>query len=180
MKIYTKGGDKGLTSLWGGKRVSKASERINAYGTIDELNVAVGMVRDVCNDDAIEELLIRIQNQLFTIGSYLAADPDKKGLKLPDFDAAESIVLEQAIDEMDRSLPQLKNFVLPGGHLHVSFCHQARVICRRAERYVVALNDDNQVNPDIIIYLNRLSDYLFVLSRKIAHTLGANEVPWKP
>ena len=180
MKIYTKGGDKGLTSLWGGKRVSKASERINAYGTIDELNVAVGIVRDICTDESIKQLLIRIQNQLFSIGSYLAADPEREGLKLPEFDADEAVALEEAIDEMENSLPALKNFILPGGHLHVSFCHKARVICRRAERYVVALNDDDQVNPDIIVYLNRLSDYMFVLSRKIGQDLGAEEVPWKP
>ncbi|MEN8250453.1 MAG: cob(I)yrinic acid a,c-diamide adenosyltransferase [Bacteroidota bacterium] len=178
MKIYTKGGDKGSTSLWGGKRVSKASARIEAYGTIDELNVAVGVVRDVCEDNSIKQTLIQIQNHLFTIGSYLAADPDKKGMKVPEIEPEETLVLEESIDRLEKSLPALKNFILPGGHLHVSFCHQARVICRRAERNVVALNQESEINPEIIIYLNRLSDYLFVLSRKIAHDLGAKEIPW--
>jgi cob(I)alamin adenosyltransferase len=180
MKIYTKGGDKGATSLWGGKRVSKASLRIDSYGTIDELNVHIGLVRDVISDDEIKSLLKQIQNQLFTFGSHLAADPDKKNLGLPEINEDHIFSLEKAIDKMEDHLPPLKAFILPGGHEYVSFCHLARVVCRRAERLVIALNEEKTVNPVIISYLNRLSDYLFVLSRKIAKDVGADELSWKP
>lgn len=180
MKIYTKGGDKGSTSLWGGKRVSKASLRIEAYGTVDELNVSIGLIKDVLEEDEIMQVLERVQNQLFSIGAYLAADPEKKGLKIPVISDTEASVLEEQIDSMDATLKPLRSFILPGGHLHVSYCHQARVVCRRAERIVVALNEEYEINPTIIIYLNRLSDYLFVLSRKIADHLGIGEIPWKP
>jgi len=180
MKIYTKGGDKGSTSLWGGKRVSKASLRIDAYGTIDELNVHIGLVRDVINDDEVKSLLEQIQNQLFTFGSHLAADPDKKDLGLPEIDTDQILAIEKAIDKMEEQLPPLKAFILPGGHQYVSFCHLARVVCRRAERLVIALDNETSVNPAIISYLNRLSDYLFVLSRKIANDVGAEELSWKP
>ena len=179
MKIYTKGGDKGSTSLWGGKRVSKASLRIDTYGTIDELNVHIGLVRDVISDDKTKSLLEAIQNQLFTFGSHLAADPDKKGLNLPEIDLDQIITLEKAIDEMEEALPPLTAFILPGGHEHVSFCHLARVVCRRAERLVIALDAENSINSAIIAYLNRLSDYLFVLSRNIAKDVGAKEYTWQ-
>jgi len=179
MKIYTKGGDKGTTSLLGGKRVSKASLRIDTYGTIDELNVYVGMVRDIVADESTRNLLEQIQIQLFTFGAYLAADPDKKSLKLPAIDKNQVGKLETAIDFMEGELIALKNFILPGGHLHVSSCHLARVNCRKAERMVVALDQAASVNPYIVIYLNRLSDFFFVLSRKIAAELNIEELPWK-
>jgi len=180
MKIYTKGGDKGTTALWGGKRVSKASLRIETYGTIDELNVHIGLIRDSIEDKTNNPLLEQIQNQLFTFGSHLAADPEKKDIKLPIIHPDKVVALEEAIDSMEQSLPALKSFILPGGHQHVSFCHLGRVVCRRAERLVIALNQEREVNPNIIVYLNRLSDYLFVLSRKIAQSVGARELPWKP
>lgn len=180
MKIYTKGGDKGSTSLWGGKRVSKASLRIETYGTIDELNVHIGLIRDSVADKENILLLEQIQNQLFTFGSHLAADPEKKDIKLPIIHPDKVEGLEEAIDTMEEELPALTSFILPGGHQHVSFCHLGRVVCRRAERLVIALNQEREVNPNIIIYLNRLSDYLFVLSRHIAQSVGAIELPWKP
>ena len=157
MKIYTKGGDKGSTSLWGGKRVSKASLRIEAYGTIDELNVYIGLIRDIIEDDTTMALLAEIQNQLFTFGSHLAADPDKKDIKLPLIHPDKVDSLEDAIDIMEKKLLQLTSFILPGGHQHVSFCHLGRVVCRRAERLVIALNQESEVNPNIIIYLNRFN-----------------------
>ena len=180
MKIYTKGGDKGSTSLWGGKRVSKASLRIETYGTIDELNVHIGLIKDTIVDELNNPLLEQIQNQLFTFGSHLAADPEKKDIKLPIIHPDKVVDLEEAIDTMDQGLPALTSFILPGGHQHVSFCHLGRVVCRRAERLVIALNQESEVNPNIIIYLNRLSDYLFVLSRQIAHSVGSKELPWRP
>ncbi len=179
MKIYTKGGDKGSTALWGGKRVSKAALRIETYGNVDELNVYVGLVRDVIIDDSIKDLLEQIQNQLFTFGAHLAADPGKKGLKLPLIDEGEVQNLESAIDKMEEALPDLTNFILPGGHVHVSYCHLARVVCRRTERMVISLNREEAVHPFIIIYLNRLSDFFFVLSRKLARELKVKELPWR-
>ncbi len=181
MKIYTKGGDKGETSLWGGKRVSKAAPAIEAYGTLDELNVHIGLLRDVLGDmSETVTLLADIQQQLFSFGAHLAADPAKKGLKLPHLDNRSVAALEQAIDAMENDLPALKNFILPGGHVHVSYCHLARVVCRRAERLVVALQQQQTVQPLIISYLNRLSDYLFVLSRWVGKKRGAKELPWQP
>lgn len=180
MRIYTKGGDKGSTSLWGGKRVSKASLRIETYGTIDELNVHIGLIKDTLDDEINNPLLEQIQNQLFTFGSHLSADPEKKDIKLPIIHPDKVVALEEAIDTMEQGLPALTSFILPGGHQHVSFCHLGRVVCRRAERLVIALNQESEVNPNIIIYLNRLSDYLFVLSRQIAHSVGARELPWRP
>jgi cob(I)alamin adenosyltransferase len=180
MKIYTKGGDTGSTSLWGGKRVSKASLRLDAYGTIDELNVHIGLIRDTCNIDAAIPLLEDIQNVLFNFGATLSADPDKPGLNLPELNEAWINDLEKAIDAMEEELPALKNFVLPGGHVNVSYCHLGRVVCRRAERLITALDDDTELNPVILKYINRLSDYLFVLSRYVAKSLGAPELPWKP
>jgi len=180
MKIYTKGGDAGLTSLWGGKRVSKADLRIDAYGTIDELNVHIGLIRDTCGIKSAVHQLEIIQNNLFNIGAVLSADPEKKGLKLPELKSEWPVDLEKAIDAMESELPALQNFILPGGHPHVSYCHLGRVVCRRAERLVTTLNEQEKVDSLIIVYLNRLSDYLFVLSRFIAKSLGINELPWKP
>lgn len=179
MKIYTKGGDEGQTSLWGGKRVSKASLRIDSYGTIDELNVHIGLIRDVVDAEFKPELEA-IQNQLFTFGSLLSADPGKKGLKLPEINPAHVIALEESIDSMEAELEPLTAFILPGGHVNVSYCHLGRVVCRRAERLAIALDKESGVNPAIIKYLNRLSDYLFVLSRITAKKLAVKELPWQP
>jgi len=178
-KIYTKTGDKGDTSLFGGKRLPKSHIRIEAYGTVDELNSYVGLVRDVVGSEEIRLVLKEIQDRLFTIGANLATDPDKK-MPIPDVLETDVELLEKEIDRMNENLPPLKNFILPGGHQHVSFCHLARCVCRRAERLVVALNMEDKVEPILIHYLNRLSDYLFVLCRQIAHDLGVEEIPWNP
>ncbi|MCP4437620.1 MAG: cob(I)yrinic acid a,c-diamide adenosyltransferase [Aureispira sp.] len=176
-KIYTKTGDKGLTSLWGGARVPKHHIRIEAYGTTDELNSYIGVVRDGIEEEAMRNELKNIQDRLFTLGSILATDPNKE-MATPDLHLSDVEDLEQSIDSMEKTLPALKNFILPGGHPTVSFCHVARCICRRAERLAVALNEESPVNEVVLKYLNRLSDYLFVLSRKIAQDLGAEEVIW--
>lgn len=178
-KIYTKTGDKGETSLFGGKRLPKNHIRIEAYGTVDELNSYIGLVRDNLSDKKIQDLLKEIQDRLFAIGSSLASDPDKNMIT-PDIKEEDITILENAMDEMDKELPALKNFILPGGHTVVSFCHIARCVCRRAERNTVALHSNEPVEVLVIQYLNRLSDYLFVLGRKIALDLGAEEVVWNP
>jgi cob(I)alamin adenosyltransferase len=178
MKIYTKTGDVGETSLFGGRRVLKSDLRIDTYGTTDELNSWIGLVRDVNTNDAERELLKHIQDRIFTIGASLAADPDNHKLKTPDLHEEDITLLENAIDDYDKVLEPLRNFILPGGHVHVSYCHIARTVCRRAERLAVSLHRDNEVHPLVIKYLNRLSDYLFALSRKMAHDLGAEEVKW--
>lgn len=178
MKIYTKTGDTGETSLFGGKRLSKHHLRIESYGTVDELNAYIGLVRDNLEDHGIRELLKKIQDTLFTIGGILASAPGKK----PDYlllAESDITLLEQAIDEMEATLQPLKNFILPGGHTVVSFCHLARCVCRRAERRTVGLASEEPVEEIVIRYLNRLSDYLFVLARKIGQNLGVNEVEWK-
>lgn len=176
-KIYTKTGDKGTTALFGGRRLPKHDLRIEAYGTVDELNVYVGLVRDVSQNEAIRNLLKDIQDRLFTVGATLATDPEKQ-LSTPDLHSSDIEILEKAMDEMDNELPALKNFILPGGHTTVSYCHLARVVCRRAERLAVALNEAEGVDENVLKYLNRLSDYFFVLSRKLAKDLGAEEVVW--
>lgn len=180
MKIYTKTGDKGETSLFGGKRVKKFDIRIEAYGTVDELNSYVGLMRDYTINAHHKTTLIEIQDRLFTIGSLLAADPDKPALKKPDLIESDIELLEKEMDKMNESLPPLKTFVLPGGHKEVSFAHIARCVCRRAERNVVRLAEEVDVQNIIIIYLNRLSDYIFVLSRDMAKRLDAEETPWRP
>ena len=180
MKIYTKTGDKGQTSLLGGTRISKSHPRIEAYGTIDELNSYIGLVSDQEVNENRRDLLKEIQDRLFTIGSHLAADPDRNTKKVPDLLPTDIELLEQEMDKMDLELPELRFFVLPGGHQSVSFCHLARTVCRRAERLVIAFSEEVLVEEMIIKYLNRLSDYLFVLSRKMAHELGAEEISWKP
>lgn len=180
MKIYTKTGDIGETSLFGGRRVLKSELRIEAYGTVDELNSWIGLLRDVNSDNAIKDLLKEIQDRLFTLGSTLAADPDNAKLKTPDLHESDIELLEKAIDKMDEQLEPLRNFVLPGGHVYVSYCHLARTVCRRAERLCVALHQVSEIHPLVIKYLNRLSDYLFTLSRKMAKDLGAEEVNWLP
>lgn len=177
MKIYTKTGDKGETGLFGGKRLPKYHLRIEAYGTIDELNAHIGLVRDSLQNAEIREFLKEVQDRLFTIGANLASDP-AKSMNTPDLLESDVLALEKYMDAMDEALPTLKNFILPGGHPTVSYCHIARTVCRRAERYVVALSADESVEEIIMIYLNRLSDYLFVLSRKIAQDLNVPEVSW--
>jgi len=179
-KIYTKTGDKGQTSLIGGTRIPKFDLRIEAYGTVDELNSYIGLVRDQAIDVHARELLIEVQDRLFTIGSLLAADPAKNKMTLPQIAESDISRLEEEMDAMDKLLPEMKSFVLPGGHTTVSFCHIARCVCRRAERCVLRLNDQQPVDELIYKYLNRLSDYLFVLSRKLTMDLQADETPWKP
>ncbi len=178
-KIYTKTGDKGDTSLFGGKRLPKSHIRIESYGTVDELNSYIGLVRDIVGNDEIRIVLKEVQDRLFTIGSNLASDPGKN-MTTPDVIESDVELLEKEIDRMNENLPDLKSFILPGGHQHVSFCHLARCVCRRAERLVVALNLEEKVEPILIHYLNRLSDYLFVLSRQIGQDLGVDEIIWKP
>ena len=180
MKVYTKTGDKGKTSLLGGTRVSKAHARINAYGTVDELNSFIGLVRDQKVNESRQEELINIQNKLFTVGSHLASDPEKSKATIPDLLQEDVDTLEQKIDEMEGHLAPMKNFILPGGHQSVSYCHVARCVCRRAERLVIGLSEDTPVADIIVQYLNRLSDYLFVLSRKMSAELDAEETPWLP
>jgi cob(I)alamin adenosyltransferase len=180
MKIYTKTGDGGTTSLFGGKRISKADLRIETYGTIDELNSFIGLVRDQEVNQKRKEELVEIQDRLFTIGSILATEPGNTKVKTPTLSEEDVQFLEQKIDIMDAALPAMRSFVLPGGHPAVSLCHVARTVCRRAERICIALGAHEAVEPLIIKYLNRLSDYLFVLSRKVSHELNAEETPWKP
>ena len=166
--------------MYGGKRVSKSDIRIEAYGTVDEVNSYIGLLGDLEVNKNRKLLLKEIQDRLFTIGSTLAADPDKLKLKKPDLLESDIELLEKEIDRLQEQLPEMKSFILPGGHEHVSFCHLARTVCRRAERIVVLLAETDSVETSIIMYLNRLSDYLFVLSRKMAMELGAEEIPWKP
>lgn len=181
MKIYTRKGDDGSTGLLGGTRVAKHHARIEAYGNVDELNSYLGIVRDLLPDTAHAEFLIVIQEKLFTMGSHLALDPDHAGkMKLPELLQADVEALEQAMDEMEKVLPEMRNFILPGGHVTVSHCHVARCICRRAERSLSFLNEQSSVPEIALQYLNRLSDYLFVLSRKLTLELGATEKPWIP
>jgi cob(I)alamin adenosyltransferase len=181
MKIYTKTGDTGLTSLIGGSRVPKSSLRIDCYGTVDELNSYIGMLRDQEVNAPRRAFLKEIQDRLFTIGSHLATDPSQEARKrLPDLHAADVDLLETAMDDMNDVLAPLREFVLPGGHPAVSFGHVARCVCRRAERLAVHLREESAVEDLVIMYLNRLSDYLFVLSRAMAYDLGVEEVTWKP
>ena len=180
MKIYTRKGDTGTTQLIGGTRVPKHHVRIEAYGTVDELNSWMGLVRDQITDDQQRDLLKEIQDRLFTIGSLLASDPEKSKMKLPDLQEEDVILLEKEIDRMTDEIPPLKSFVLPGGVAANSFCHITRCVCRRAERITVHLNEIAGVDPLILKYLNRLSDYLFVLARKISRDSGSVEIPWKP
>lgn len=181
MKIYTKTGDQGETSLLGGSRVLKSDLQIESFGTVDELNSYIGLIRDQFQDQKGIDFLIEIQDRLFTLGSHLANDGKKDKIKIPPILDIDIEKLEVAIDEMETTLPPMHAFILPGGNTTVSFIHIARCICRRAERSVVRLNQlDNNVKPIIVQYLNRLSDYLFVLSRYKSQELKANEIEWKP
>lgn len=180
MKVYTKKGDKGDTGLIGGTRVPKYSLRIESYGTVDELNSYVGLLRDKTNEKNEIEVLIGIQDRLFTIGSWLASDPEKSKMTLPELEESDVVGLENQIDKMDETLEPMRFFVLPGGHETVSFCHITRCVCRRAERLVTELHANAPVNPIILSYLNRLSDYLFVYGRFLTAKFKAEEIPWKP
>ncbi len=180
MKIYPKQGDNGTTQLLGGKRVPKHHVKIEAYGTVDELNSYIGLLRD--QDVAIpaRELFIAIQDRLFVIGGMLAMEEGHTGFAIPILEPADVEVLEKEIDLMETQLLPMKNFILPGGHPSVSHCHIARCVCRRAERHVTHLSEFEGVESLIVHYLNRLSDFLFVLARKWSVELGALEIPWKP
>lgn len=179
MKIYTKRGDKGETSLIGGARVPKHHIRIEAYGTIDELNSYIGVLRSFTIDAINSSVLPEIQDRLFTVGSLLASAPDSKMI-VPDLKDSDIELLENSIDKMNLELSELRTFILPAGSIEISHCHVARCICRRAERLIVHLNESEPVEPIIIQYINRLSDYLFVLGRYTAKQQGVEEVSWKP
>jgi cob(I)alamin adenosyltransferase len=187
MKIYTKTGDKGTTALFGGTRVPKHHIRIESYGTVDELNSHIGLIRDQDISENHKQLLTHIQDRLFTLGAILATDPEKAVLKsgkerlnIPKISEDDITLLETKIDEMNESLPPMTNFILPGGHQTVSFCHIARCVCRRAERHTSFLNENEPVEEQVLIYLNRLSDFLFVLARKLSQELKAEEIKWIP
>jgi cob(I)alamin adenosyltransferase len=180
MKIYTKTGDDGTTALFGGKRVLKSAARIEAYGTVDELNAQTGLLRDQEINQKRHDVLVGIQDRLFTIGSLLAAEPGNAKVKVPALDERDVLFLETQIDSMEAELPPLKSFILPGGHASVSVCHIARTVCRRAERMITALDQDEKVEALILKYINRLSDYFFVLGRTMALELGIEETPWRP
>jgi cob(I)alamin adenosyltransferase len=179
VKIYTKTGDAGTTALLGGTRVGKNHLRLETYGTLDELNSWMGLLRDYEVNKTRQKPLKDIQDMLFTLGSHLATAPGKTIRHLPAYTLKDVEVLEQEIDQMEEGLPELKNFILPGGHIAVSQCHIARCVCRRAERLVVSLHELEPVDETILAYLNRLSDYLFVLARRMGHELGAAEVTWQ-
>ncbi len=182
MKIYTKGGDLGKTSLIGGTRVPKSHIRIESYGTVDELNSFVGLLSDLISNEEIKKILNEVQDRLFTVGSSLACDPDKEPhLKIPDLKEEDIINLEHHIDTMNAVLEPMKSFILPVGHQAISTAHITRCVCRRAERWCVNLQEEDLfVEPMVIKYLNRLSDYLFVLARYIGHLNGVADQPWKP
>ncbi|MGH1387673.1 cob(I)yrinic acid a,c-diamide adenosyltransferase [Kordia sp.] len=187
MKIYTKTGDKGTTALFGGTRVPKHHIRIDSYGTVDELNSYIGLIRDQEINTHYQNVLMEIQDLLFTVGAVLATDPEKATLKngkdrlnIPRISEANIAVLEREMDTMNDALPPMTHFVLPGGHQTVSFCHIARCVCRRAERLASALYEITPFDEHTLKYLNRLSDYLFVLARKLSFDLQANEIKWIP
>ena len=185
MKIYTKTGDTGETSLFGGERVLKSHLRVEAYGSLDELNSFIGLLRDSIENEHHRSNLLMIQEDLFVMGSHLATPPEKKTLKsgkdrlkIENVNNEHIQILEKEMDSMNEDLPEMTHFILPGGHVIVSYCHIARNICRRAERKSVNLNEISEVEPLILIYLNRLSDYLFVLARKLAKELQVTEIKW--
>jgi cob(I)alamin adenosyltransferase len=180
MKIYTKTGDKGLTSLIGGTRVPKHHIRIESYGTVDELNSWVGLIRDQDIAEHDREILKQIQDRLFTIGSSLAADPERSKMVIPDLHAEDIELLEKEMDSMNEELPELRHFILPGGSNTISYCHIARCVCRRAERITVHLAEESPVDAKVNIYLNRLSDYLFTLGRRVSHQQQMPENKWIP
>lgn len=178
-RIYTKTGDAGETALFGGRRVSKSDLRVDAYGTVDELNAFIGLLRDSTGHPPARAVLRDIQERLFSIGAHLASDPQKQPMP-PDLEPADIQQLELAMDEMDAGLPPLTHFILPGGHTSVSVCHICRTVCRRAERLTVALHREEPVAPLVLQYLNRLSDYFFMLARQLGADAGAEEIVWLP
>jgi cob(I)alamin adenosyltransferase len=187
MKVYTKTGDKGTTALFGGQRVPKDNIRIESYGTVDELNSHIGLIRDQEMNQHFKDILIEVQDRLFTVGAILATPQEKEVMKngelrLKNLGIIEADIelLENEIDTMEDSLPQMTHFVLPGGHTTVSYCHVARCVCRRAERLAVSLSHLEPIDEMAVKYLNRLSDYLFVLARKLSLDLNADEVKWIP
>lgn len=179
-KIYTKGGDKGQTALIGGTRVPKYHQRIEAYGTIDELKSYIGLIRDLSEDKAIRDLLFEIQDRLFTTESLIASDSEESAKNLPKLFETDVELLEKSIDKMNETLPELSSFIMPGGHPLASHTHIARTICRRAERQTIKAAEEFGIDPLAVKYLNRLSDFLFVLARKFAIELGGEEITWKP
>jgi cob(I)alamin adenosyltransferase len=181
-KIYTKTGDKGTTSLIGGTKVLKSNDRIEAYGTIDELNAYIGLCRDLIEIPTVKNTLKEVQDRLFTIGSSLACDPEKEPkLKIPDLKEKDVLFLEEEMDKMDEELSPLQFFILPGGHPTVSNIHVTRCVCRRSERLIVKLLLRNEEHESLIVkYINRLSDYLFVLGRYVGKKLNAEEQQWHP
>lgn len=179
MKIYTKTGDNGETSLVGGKRIAKDHIKIDAYGTVDELNAWIGVLHDKVEEEKVKHQLNRVQNQLFVLGSHLASEPGKKSSFIPEIDKTLIKDLETWMDEMSAQCPELKNFILPSGSELISFCHVARAVCRRAERVIIALARVENVENDIIIIFNRLSDYLFVLARFMSVLQNVKEIIWK-
>jgi len=179
MKIYTKTGDKGQTSLIGGTRVPKYHMRIEAYGTVDELNSWIGLINDQEIPAETKTILSEIQDRLFTVGASLASEPEKSKMKIPDLHESDIELLEFEIDKMNEVLPEMRFFILPGGHTTIRYCHLARCVCKRAKRNVIHLQENEFVNELVIKYLNRLSDYLFVLARFLAHDLKVNEIAWK-
>ena len=178
-RIYTKTGDSGETTLFGGRRVSKSDLRVDAYGTVDELNSFIGLLADSLDQTTVLDLLRNVQHRLFSIGAHLASDPEKNPMPA-DLDTEDIALLETAIDAMDEGLPVLKNFILPGGHPTVSLCHICRTVCRRAERLVVAVHQHDSVDAQVLQYLNRLSDYFFVLARQLGADAGVREIVWTP
>lgn len=187
MKVYTKTGDKGTTSLFGGTRVPKHHLRIESYGTVDELNSYIGLIRDQDINPFYKTILMEIQDRLFTVGAIMATPPEKEVLKngqqrlnINRISEKDVNLLEDQIDAMDAELPPMTHFVLPGGHSTVSYCHITRCVCRRAERLATHLNEEEPIDEAVLTYLNRLSDYLFVLARKLSHDLDAEEIKWIP
>lgn len=177
MKIYTKTGDKGETSLFGGTRVSKDHIRIEAYGTVDELNACIGLIRDYLDADDLD-LITEIQNRLFNIGSILATEKETS-FPIPELKIEHIELLEQWMDKTDEGLPKLTNFILPGGHPSVAHCHLARTVCRRSERRVISLSESAEIPDNLVKYLNRLSDFLFILARKLTISNQVEELLWK-
>jgi len=187
MKIYTKTGDMGSTALFGGTRVPKHHIRIESYGTIDELNSWIGLLRDQQISPHYKQILVHIQDKLFTVGAILATPPDKEMLKngkprlnIPKVSAEDVKLLEEEIDQMNEALPPMTHFILPGGHTTVSYCHITRTVCRRAERFASHLFENEPFDAKVLEYINRLSDYFFVLARKLSHDLQAEEIKWVP
>lgn len=187
MKIYTKTGDNGTTALFGGTRVAKHHIRIESYGTVDELNSWLGLIRDQKIKAHASNMIATIQDRLFTVGAILATDPEKAVLKsgkdrlnIPKITSVDIELLEKEMDQMNEELPAMTHFILPGGHTTVSYCHIARTVCRRSERLISHLNATEVVDEMVLMYVNRLSDYLFVLARKLSKELKATEIKWIP